>query len=178
MAGLGQGLALRMTVAVAVMAWLSGPGDVLEGLKPGALKLGRSHGLFLLFGCALVAPGLGMCLGPEALGQWVLAQPPLGGHATVWVLLAGPITEESLYRGLIQRGLCRAWGPWVAAGVGAAGFAWAHELAGVGAGPQHFLAGLVLAAVAQRSDGWWAAAMLHAAGNAGWLLAVNLKHLS
>ncbi|MFT7677767.1 MAG: membrane protease YdiL (CAAX protease family) [Planctomycetota bacterium] len=178
-ASLGWSLELRLSAALGAAVLAAGPREARLALDPGRLRFAAA-GSWLGLACAAVfLPLLCVWLLPEgSMAAWVRPRvPQLAGPLWVAVLssaIAAPAMEELLHRGLIQRGLSRALGAGPAGLLSAAGFTAVHGLAGAGAGPQHFLAGLALAAVAERSRGWWAPAMLHAAGNLGWLLAARV----
>lgn len=170
---MGWPLEARLALALAAATAVGGQELLGQALEPG--RYGTRGTPALVLGCtgAVLLPSLALA-GPY--GGWVAQRLPStdGSLALILtVVVSGPLTEELLHRGLIQRGLSRFWGAGPAGLVSTAGFAAAHELAGAGAGPQHVVAGLALAVVAERSKGWWAPALLHAAGNAGWLLAAS-----
>ncbi len=172
-AALGWPLEARLALALAVAAAVGGQELLGHALEPG--RYGKRGTPALVLGCtgAVLLPSLALT-GPY--GDWVAQRLPGTDGSLALILtmvVSGPLTEELLHRGLIQRGLSRYWGAGPATLVSTAGFTVVHELAGAGAGPHHVVAGLLLAAVAERSKGWWAPALLHAAGNAGWLMAAS-----
>lgn len=113
-----------------------------------------------------------------------LVSQPLTGWGwamIVGVTVVGPLTEEVMYRGLLQDGLRRAGAtPWVAITLASTIFALAH----VNVVPPHGLVGLFVLALGfgwsfERAGSLWAPLTMHALFNAGnLLLAQNIGSIA
>lgn len=82
----------------------------------------------------------------------------------LFAMVAAPLVEEFVFRGLVQRPLERRWGPAPAIGFTAFLFALVHALPWVL--PMHLLLGLAFGFVVYATRSVWAGVLLHAANNA------------
>ena len=87
------------------------------------------------------------------------------GRLTVvlFAMVAAPLVEEFVFRGLVQRPLEQRWGPAPAIGFTALLFALVHALPWVL--PIHLLLGLAFGFVVYATRSIWAGVLLHAANN-------------
>ncbi len=105
--------------------------------------------------------------GPEWIAMYNVHLPGSAAGivlAAAAVVVAAPLAEEMVFRGLIYRLGRRAWGPWPAAVVSALAFGLVH-------GEPWYLFGLValgllLAAVYELTGSLWSAVIVHAVHNA------------
>lgn len=89
---------------------------------------------------------------------------PLGRlSVTLFAVVAAPVLEELVFRGLVQHPLERRWGPVPAIGFTALVFAAGHFLPWVL--PLHLLLGLAFGYAVHATRSIWAGVLLHAANN-------------
>jgi membrane protease YdiL (CAAX protease family) len=82
---------------------------------------------------------------------------------TLFAMVAAPLVEEFVFRGLLQRPLEQRWGPAPAIGFTSLLFALVHALPWVL--PIHLLLGLAFGFVVYATRSIWAGVLLHAANN-------------
>ncbi len=83
--------------------------------------------------------------------------------AVLFAVVAAPLVEEFVFRGLVQRPLERRWGPAPAIAFTALLFALVHALPWVL--PMHLLLGVAFGFVVYATRSVWAGVLLHAANN-------------
>ncbi len=102
---------------------------------------------------------------PESFRPFETLTETAEGRLTVilFAMVAAPLVEEFVFRGLVQRPLERRWGPAPAIGFTALLFALVHALPWVL--PIHLLLGLAFGFVVYATRSIWAGVLLHAANN-------------
>jgi membrane protease YdiL (CAAX protease family) len=102
---------------------------------------------------------------PETFRPFETLTETAEGRLTVilFAMVAAPLVEEFVFRGLVQRPLERRWGPAAAIGFTALLFALVHALPWVL--PIHLLLGLAFGFVVYATRSIWAGVLLHAANN-------------
>jgi membrane protease YdiL (CAAX protease family) len=102
---------------------------------------------------------------PESFRPFETLTETAEGRLTVilFAMVAAPLVEEFVFRGLVQRPLERRWGPAPAIGFTALLFALGHALPWVL--PIHLLLGLAFGFVVYATRSIWAGVLLHAANN-------------
>lgn len=140
--------------------------DVLGFDGASATAKGRGVAAGLLLGAGLGAAALAWLPVAVELGWAESAPRPASGHLLAFAVLAvvaAPLVEEPLFRGLLLRAIGRSTTPLVAAAWSAALFAVLHPLAGW---PPVFALGLATAFLRQRTNWLPACIAAHAAYNA------------
>jgi len=131
----------------------------LRGFDPTAILWGV---ILMLALTVVIEPVLDLF--PAEWYTWVSDRVTHGGWAMVTALVAAPICEEWLFRGLIQQHLVRRRGPWTGIVVASALFGLVHLI------PQQVIAGfllsLVIGLIYYKTRSLLAAVVLHAINNA------------
>lgn len=131
----------------------------LRGFDPAAIL----WGVILMLALTVVVEPV-LALFPAEWYAWVSDRATHGGWAMATALVAAPICEEWLFRGLIQQHLVRRRGPWTGIVVASALFGLVHLI------PQQVVAGfllsLVIGLVYYKTRSLLAAIVLHGINNA------------
>lgn len=163
---------------ILAMAWISGPAMHGGGLRSLGLRAPKSSlGVLLLLSLmVLIAVLLFNVVYVAVVNQLGidLLQPPelpfeeFGSLALAisgfLVVLAGPFAEEVFFRGFVQSGLVRLWGPVAGLLVSAAIFSIAH--ASVSILIPIFVAGLLIGWLYIRTGSLWGCVLVHGMQNA------------
>lgn len=162
-----------MVLAIALVVWLArrlrpGPGVGLDLVAPPRRWWGYAAVLYAAYASAWMALGVlvSLALGVPDHGfaaRWGEVGQGALGRAVLLAVVLGPLLEEIVFRGVLQRALTHRFGIRIALPLAAVLFALIHlpEL-----GLQHLTAGILYGWAYHRSGSLWIAVALHSLDNA------------